>query len=124
MVTSCGALLPGSAHLNNTSLIGICPHRDPVSLRFLYCPLGYVMRAAEGVDWCVWVVRYVAAPMQGDDAADVAATSGVAAAGISGGAVATVVLRASTTNLLDDVERAVDDGVNAYKVPICLPATT
>ena len=37
-------------------------------------------------------------------------------AGISGGAVATVVLRASTSNLLDDIERAVDDGVNSYKV--------
>jgi len=27
-----------------------------------------------------------------------------------------VVLRASTDNTLDDLERAVDDGVNAYKV--------
>ena len=32
------------------------------------------------------------------------------------GAISTVVLRASTDNLLDDLERAVDDGVNAYKV--------
>mmetsp|Transcript_11966 Transcript_11966/g.35927 ORF Transcript_11966/g.35927 Transcript_11966/m.35927 type:complete len:556 (-) Transcript_11966:2647-4314(-) len=52
---------------------------------------------------------------QSDDAASTATADGVAAAGISGGAVATVVLRASTSNLLDDVERAVDDGVNAYK---------
>ncbi len=38
------------------------------------------------------------------------------------GAISTVVLRASTDNLLDDLERAVDDGVNAYKVcnfPAC-----
>lgn len=32
------------------------------------------------------------------------------------GSVATVVLRGSTEGFLDDVERAVDDGVNAYKV--------
>ena len=32
------------------------------------------------------------------------------------GAIATVVLRASTDNLLDDLERAIDDGVNSYKV--------
>ena len=32
--------------------------------------------------------------------------------------VSTVVLRASTDNTLDDLERAVDDGVNAYKVCI------
>ena len=30
--------------------------------------------------------------------------------------VSTVVLRASTDNTLDDLERAVDDGVNAYRV--------
>ena len=54
--------------------------------------------------------------VQSDDAASAAAAGGVAGGGISGGAVATVVLRASTSNLLDDVERAVDDGVNAYKV--------
>ena len=30
--------------------------------------------------------------------------------------VSTVVLRGSTDNVLDDLERAVDDGVNAYKV--------
>jgi len=29
--------------------------------------------------------------------------------------LATIVLRGSTTNLLDDVERAIDDGVNAFK---------
>lgn len=52
---------------------------------------------------------------QGEDATDATADGGVTAAGVSGGAVATVVLRASTSNLLDDVERAVDDGVNAYK---------
>lgn len=34
----------------------------------------------------------------------------------SAGAVSTVVLRASTDQLLDDLERAVDDGVNTYKV--------
>ena len=33
------------------------------------------------------------------------------------GAVSTVVLRASTDQLLDDLERAIDDGVNTYKVP-------
>lgn len=36
--------------------------------------------------------------------------------GSSGGGIATVVLRAATDNVLDDLERAVDDGVNAYKV--------
>ena len=34
----------------------------------------------------------------------------------SAGAVSTVVLRASTDQLLDDLERAIDDGVNTYKV--------
>ena len=34
------------------------------------------------------------------------------------GAVSTVVLRASTDQLLDDLERAVDDGVNTYKVRV------
>jgi len=29
--------------------------------------------------------------------------------------LATIVLRGSTNNLLDDIERAIDDGVNAYK---------
>jgi T-complex protein 1 subunit theta len=29
--------------------------------------------------------------------------------------MATIILRGSTTSLLDDVERAVDDGVNAIK---------
>lgn len=32
------------------------------------------------------------------------------------GRVSTVVLRAATDQLLDDLERAVDDGVNTYKV--------
>jgi hypothetical protein len=32
------------------------------------------------------------------------------------GAISTLVLRGSTEGFLDDVERAVDDGVNAYKV--------
>ncbi|XP_072254156.1 T-complex protein 1 subunit theta isoform X1 [Pyxicephalus adspersus] len=32
------------------------------------------------------------------------------------GAVATIVVRGSTDNLMDDVERAVDDGVNTFKV--------
>jgi chaperonin GroEL (HSP60 family) len=45
----------------------------------------------------------------GDDAATTSGSSG-------GGRVATVVLRASTDNLLDDLERAIDDGVNNYKV--------
>lgn len=36
------------------------------------------------------------------------------------GAIATVVLRASTDNMLDDLERAIDDGVNSYKVPLPL----
>ena len=36
--------------------------------------------------------------------------------GGAAGAVATVVLRASTEQLLEDLERAVDDGVNTYKV--------
>ena len=33
-----------------------------------------------------------------------------------GNSVATVVLRGSTDSILDDLERAVDDGVNTYKV--------
>ena len=33
-----------------------------------------------------------------------------------GNRVATVVLRGSTDSILDDLERAVDDGVNTYKV--------
>ena len=39
------------------------------------------------------------------------------------GSVSTVVLRASTDQLLDDLERAIDDGVNTYKAghcPTCL----
>ena len=35
-----------------------------------------------------------------------------------------MVLRASTDNTLDDLERAVDDGVNAYKVCTCGTLTT
>lgn len=34
------------------------------------------------------------------------------------GSVSTIVLRGSTEGFLDDVERAVDDGINAYKVKI------
>lgn len=34
----------------------------------------------------------------------------------AGNLVSTVVIRGSTDSLLDDVERAVDDGVNSYKV--------
>ena len=34
-----------------------------------------------------------------------------------GNSVSTVVLRGSTDSILDDLERAVDDGVNTYKVP-------
>lgn len=33
-----------------------------------------------------------------------------------GNSVATVLLRGSTDSILDDLERAVDDGVNTYKV--------
>jgi len=29
--------------------------------------------------------------------------------------IATIVIRGATDNLMDDIERAVDDGVNAYK---------
>lgn len=29
--------------------------------------------------------------------------------------LSTIVLRGSTTNLLDDIERAIDDGVNVFK---------
>lgn len=32
------------------------------------------------------------------------------------GAISTLVLRGSTDNLMDDIERAVDDGVNSFKV--------
>ncbi|KAK9827683.1 hypothetical protein WJX81_008031 [Elliptochloris bilobata] len=39
------------------------------------------------------------------------------------GSVATVVLRSSTEQLLDDLERAVDDGVNTYKA-LCRDART
>ena len=34
-----------------------------------------------------------------------------------GNSVSTVVLQGSTDSILDDLERAVDDGVNTYKVP-------
>lgn len=33
-----------------------------------------------------------------------------------GSSVSTVVVRGSTDSILDDVERAIDDGVNSYKV--------
>lgn len=36
-----------------------------------------------------------------------------------GNSVSTVLLRASTDSILDDLERAVDDGVNTYKVICC-----
>lgn len=32
------------------------------------------------------------------------------------GSIATILIRGSTDNLMDDVERAVDDGVNTFKV--------
>lgn len=32
------------------------------------------------------------------------------------GAISTIVLRGSTDNLMDDIERAIDDGVNTFKV--------
>lgn len=35
---------------------------------------------------------------------------------VEGNSVSTVVLRGSTDSILDDLERAVDDGVNTYKV--------
>lgn len=34
------------------------------------------------------------------------------------GAISTLVLRGSTDNLMDDIERAVDDGVNSFKVMV------
>ena len=37
-----------------------------------------------------------------------------------GNKIATVVLRGSTDSILDDIERAVDDGVNTYKVFACM----
>jgi len=30
--------------------------------------------------------------------------------------IATIVIRGATDNIMDDIERAIDDGVNAYKV--------
>ncbi len=35
------------------------------------------------------------------------------------GSIASIVLRGSSESFLDDVERAIDDGVNAYKVRVC-----
>lgn len=32
------------------------------------------------------------------------------------GAISTVVIRGSTDNLMDDIERAIDDGVNTFKL--------
>lgn len=32
------------------------------------------------------------------------------------GVISTVLIRGSTNNLMDDIERAVDDGVNTFKV--------
>jgi len=29
--------------------------------------------------------------------------------------IATIIIRGATENLMDDIERAIDDGVNAYK---------
>lgn len=37
---------------------------------------------------------------------------------VGGNSVSTVVLRGSTDSILDDLERAVDDGVNTYKVDL------
>ena len=39
------------------------------------------------------------------------------------GAIATMVLRGSTDNLMDDIERAVDDGVNTFKVLVRVSVT-
>ena len=36
--------------------------------------------------------------------------------------LATIVIRGATPNILDDVERAIDDGVNVYKVASPLPS--
>lgn len=44
-----------------------------------------------------------------------AAACGVSPQDSSLGSISTVVVRGSTDQMLDDVERAVDDGVNAYK---------
>ena len=33
--------------------------------------------------------------------------------------LSTIVIRGATPNILDDVERAIDDGVNVYKVGCC-----
>jgi len=42
------------------------------------------------------------------------------------GQISTVVIRGSTENMMDDIERAIDDGVNAYRAltkdPRCVPA--
>ncbi len=40
------------------------------------------------------------------------------------GSVATVVLRSSTEQLLDDLERAVNDGVNTYKARPTAPSSS
>lgn len=37
-------------------------------------------------------------------------------AGLHGCSVSSIVLRGATEGMLDDVERAVDDGINAFKV--------
>lgn len=39
------------------------------------------------------------------------------------GAISTVVIRGSTDNLMDDIERAVDDGVNTFKVLVRVSRT-
>ena len=40
------------------------------------------------------------------------------------GAICSIVLKGSTEQLLDDLERAVDDGVNTFKVVIKCPCWT
>lgn len=39
------------------------------------------------------------------------------------GAIATLVIRGSTDNLMDDIERAIDDGVNTFKVLVRVSVT-
>jgi|Transcript_18690 T-complex protein 1 subunit theta len=49
------------------------------------------------------------------DVEEIGGTRAIVARQEAGTGVTTVVLRAATNNMMDDVERAIDDGVNAYK---------
>lgn len=86
--------------------------------------IGFVRKAGVreiGGTKCVVLEQHGGAEGKGDaeggrkaeGAAGEAAEAGDGTAG--GGGVATVVLRGATEGFLDDVERAVDDGVNSYK---------